>query len=312
MENFKPLVSIVIPVYNGAKYMRQAIDSALAQTYKNTEIIVVNDGSKDNTEQIALSYGDKIRYFAKENGGQSSALNFGIEKMRGDYFSWLSHDDVYYPNKIEEQVKVLTQIKNPTEAFIYSNYEIVDKNTKHIRFVNNPQTPSHEFVYRMLVNIPVNGCTVLIHKSLLEGVGRFTLNKPHTSDVELFLKLGLMVDPYHLPMVLIKSRSHGEQATFKNYKQHLFESNQYGIDSLKLIPSDKLLASSGKRDLACVYRELAIIWSKRGFLNAAQKSIYLYSKSRKNRFLKFQLFFVCVFWYLRVSLKRRIKKVITN
>ena len=80
------MISIIIPVYNGANYMKIAIDSALAQTYENTEVIVVNDGSQDNgkTEEIALSYGDKIRYFAKENGGCASALNFGISKMRGE------------------------------------------------------------------------------------------------------------------------------------------------------------------------------------------------------------------------------------
>src|SRR5256885_962105 len=95
----KPLVSIVIPVYNGSNFLRQAIDSALAQTYQNREIIIVNDGSRDDgkTEAAALSYGDKIRYAAKPNGGCGSALNHGIGLMRGDYFSWLSHDDVYYP-----------------------------------------------------------------------------------------------------------------------------------------------------------------------------------------------------------------------
>ena len=81
---FHPLVSIVIPVYNGANYMREAIDSALAQTYKNIEVIVVNDGSTDNTDEIAKSYGDKIRYFKKENGGVATALNLGIREMRGE------------------------------------------------------------------------------------------------------------------------------------------------------------------------------------------------------------------------------------
>ena len=71
--------------------MREAIDSALAQTYERVEVIVVNDGSTDGTEQIALSYGERIRYFRKENGGVSSALNLGIKEMKGEYFSWLSH-----------------------------------------------------------------------------------------------------------------------------------------------------------------------------------------------------------------------------
>jgi glycosyltransferase involved in cell wall biosynthesis len=78
---FRPKVSIIIPVYNGENYLHEAIDSALAQTYKNIEILVINDGSTDNTEKIALAYKDNINYFFKSNGGQSSALNFGIDKM---------------------------------------------------------------------------------------------------------------------------------------------------------------------------------------------------------------------------------------
>ena len=99
----KPLVSIVIPVYNGANYLRQAIESALGQTWENCEILVVNDGSDDggDTEQAALEFKDRIRYFRKENGGVASALNYGIQRMQGEYFSWLSHDDWYYPDKIE-------------------------------------------------------------------------------------------------------------------------------------------------------------------------------------------------------------------
>ena len=98
MKNIK--VSIIIPVYNGEKYIAQSIESALNQTYKNIEVIVVNDGSSDNTEKIVLEYGDKIKYIRKENGGVASALNVGIKNMTGDFFSWLSHDDLYYPNKI--------------------------------------------------------------------------------------------------------------------------------------------------------------------------------------------------------------------
>ncbi|QQS65316.1 glycosyltransferase family 2 protein [Candidatus Saccharibacteria bacterium] len=108
-----PKVSIIIPVYNGSNFLKEAIDSALAQTYKNLEIIVVNDGSADQgkTEKIAMSYGSKIRYYKKVNGGVSTALNLGIKKMTGDYFSWLSHDDIYYPKKIENQVRFVESLK---------------------------------------------------------------------------------------------------------------------------------------------------------------------------------------------------------
>ncbi|QQS18926.1 glycosyltransferase family 2 protein [Candidatus Saccharibacteria bacterium] len=100
-----PKVSIVIPVYNGSNYLREAIDSALAQTYKNVETIVVNDGSTDGgaTEKIAKSYGSKIRYYNKENGGVASTLNFGTQKMTGEYFSWLSHDDLYEKERLKSK-----------------------------------------------------------------------------------------------------------------------------------------------------------------------------------------------------------------
>ena len=80
MKNFEPLVTIVIPVFNGSNYVTSAINSALAQTYNKVEIVVVNDGSTDNTEEIVKSYGNKIRYFIKKNGGVASALNFAILK----------------------------------------------------------------------------------------------------------------------------------------------------------------------------------------------------------------------------------------
>lgn len=119
----EPLISVVIPVYNGANYLRQAIDSVLNQTYSNIEIIVVNDGSKDQgqTESIALSYGDKIRYIYKENGGVATALNAGISQMKGEYFSWLSHDDVFYPEKIQKQMKLL---KNRSARITACSYYI--------------------------------------------------------------------------------------------------------------------------------------------------------------------------------------------
>ena len=120
--SFDPKVSIIIPVYNGSNYLREAIDSALAQTYKNIEVIVVNDGSDDGgkTESIAKSYRNKIRYIYKKNAGVSTALNAGILAAEGEYISWLSHDDVYIPNKLEVQINYLRNENNP--VILYSDY----------------------------------------------------------------------------------------------------------------------------------------------------------------------------------------------
>ena len=141
---YEPKVTIIIPVYNGSNYLAQAIEAALAQTYLNCEIIVVNDGSKDDgaSEKIALSYGNKIRYYLKENGGVSSALNFSLEKMTGEWFSWLSHDDLYYPNKIEKQVAFINELleKDKTldlsKTVIHCVTESIDKDGKVIKTPN--------------------------------------------------------------------------------------------------------------------------------------------------------------------------------
>ena len=127
---FNPLVSIIIPVYNGSNYMCEAIDSALAQTYKNIEIIVVNDGSDDagKTEEIARNYGNKIRYICKNNGGVSTALNTGIANMKGLYFSWLSHDDIYTPDKIEKEICALSRLANK-DTIILCESGYIDENS---------------------------------------------------------------------------------------------------------------------------------------------------------------------------------------
>lgn len=124
------VATIIIPVYNGSNYLAMAINSALIQTYNPIEIIVVNDGSNDNgkTERIARSYGTRIRYFEKDNGGTASALNYGIKRMQGDYFSWLSHDDLLMPHKIETQLAMIKATRN-NETIAQGNYEMYDQDT---------------------------------------------------------------------------------------------------------------------------------------------------------------------------------------
>ena len=130
---FNPKVSIVIPVYNGANFLTEAIDSALSQSYRNIEIIVINDGSDDGneTDKIARSYGDTIQYYHKKNGGVASALNLGIQKMTGDYFSWLSHDDVYDNKKIGTQIDYLKK-RGSKEIITFSNFKQIDSESRVI------------------------------------------------------------------------------------------------------------------------------------------------------------------------------------
>lgn len=209
----KDLVSIIIPVYNGEKYLREAIDSALSQTYKNIEVIVVNDGSTDNSEEIAKSYGSRIRYFKKENGGVSSALNMGLEKMRGYYFSWLSHDDLYYPEKIEKQVAYARKFDDKT--IVISNWTIINANGE---FIEDKHLDSR------LEKLPtcflafdrktwLNGCAMLIPKAIFEEFGNFNEKLRSTQDYEMWFRISRKIQFKILPDCLLFSRAHKDQGS---------------------------------------------------------------------------------------------------
>ena len=212
--NNRPLVSIVIPVYNGSNYLREAIDSALNQTYDNIEIIVVNDGSIDDTEQIALSYGDKIRYLVKENGGSSSALNYGIKQMKGDYFSWLSHDDLYYPNKIEKE---LSYADNRTVVF--SGFDLIDSSGKIIRKTKSlsdvrkyVESHGNEYLIAQPSRYYFSGCTCLIPRDVFDTVGTFDESLRLVNDWDMWFRI--YAYGYRIVFVdeaLVQSRMHRQQ-----------------------------------------------------------------------------------------------------
>lgn len=219
MAEFNPKVSIIIPVYNGGNYMREAIDSALSQTYDNFEIIVVNDGSKDNgeTERIALTYGDKIRYIHKENGGVSTALNEGIRHMDGEYFSWLSHDDVYTPDKIEKSVSALSRLDDKTTVIRCDSMHI-DENSEPINMKHCQREPRlylwDEALMRLIPRGSMNGCAFLIHRSVFEQCGFFDERLRFNQDGFMWHKMFLnKFSLLEISDVCVKGRIHSKQLT---------------------------------------------------------------------------------------------------
>ena len=244
MSNFNPLVSIIIPVYNGSAYMREAIDSALGQTYENIEVIVVNDGSKDNSEEVALSYGDSIRYFSKKNGGVSTALNLGIANMRGEYFSWLSHDDVYYPNKIEKSIDA---IKDCPERIVYSDYDVIDNDGNVLdtaNFRKYYRYADFECGLFVVLNACANGCTMLISRYNFTKYGTFDETLRTTQDYELFFKMFRDQQLVYINEPLTKYRSHDSQQTNIN-PLVLSEGNALWIGMLDCLSKDEILALGG-------------------------------------------------------------------
>lgn len=211
-EVFFPKVSIVIPVFNGWNYLREAIESALAQTYRNKEVIVVNDGSEDGgkTAEIARSYENRIIYFEKPNGGVASALNFGIGVMAGEYFSWLSHDDAYHPVKLERQVEFLRKL-GKKKVVLYGDFEIIDGQSKHVA-LHHLDRKIVESPLRAILSASIHGCSTLVPRAVFEQVGLFNERLRTVQDNDMWMRVHLAgFDFVHMPEVLIKSRVHPEQ-----------------------------------------------------------------------------------------------------
>src|SRR4030042_3503317 len=114
-----PKISVVIPAYNHQKYVGEAIQSVLDQTFQDFELIIINDGSTDHTEAEILKFKDeRIRYYSQENRGLSAPLNRGIELARGEYFNFLPSDDAFFPDKLEAQLRIFE--KNPSLGLVFA------------------------------------------------------------------------------------------------------------------------------------------------------------------------------------------------
>lgn len=214
----KPLVSIIIPVYNGANFMREAIDSALMQTYPNIEILVVNDGSKDDgeTDKIAKSYGEKIRYIAKENGGSSSALNTGIRNMRGDFFCWLSHDDVYLPDRVGRLMEIM-EAEDAAKTVVICGYSLINEKSEKIFYPKKMMYgifSAEEMLKKMAKGQNICGCSVLVSESLIKKTGCFDETFRYVNDYDYWYRLiNLGTTFVCIEEPLVKMRVHGKQVS---------------------------------------------------------------------------------------------------
>lgn len=258
MKNSKnPLVSIIIPVYNGSRFMEEAINSALNQTYKNIEVIVVNDGSNDNgkTEKIALSYGDKIKYLNKENGGVSTALNLAIKNMKGEYFSWLSHDDVYELDKIEKQINYLNENNLINKnVVLFSDYYLIDEKSNVIaESKKNTFLVNKKPLYGILRG-DINGITLLIPKKAFDECGLFDESKRCTQDYEKWWEMMPKYKFVHMPIFTAKSRYHMSQESHTNPRV-LSEGNPMWLRFMNELSDDVKIELNGS--VYNFYKEMA-------------------------------------------------------
>lgn len=280
---FEPMVAIVIPVYNGQNFLKQAIDSALAQTYRNIEILVVNDGSTDGgaTERVALAYGDRVRYFSKPNGGCSSALNYAIRHARGQYISWLSHDDLITPTKIEKQIAFLAQQGDPGSCIVYGDYSVFYGNSpqhSNVPAVKIPNVRPEDFRYFLTTHNILHGCTLLIPKRAILQHGMFDESLKTVLDFDLWFKLARTERFVYLPSVVVHARAHPDQDTNRKRDVHMKEANDLLARFAEEL-SDSEIKSGSKQQGVVGYYIIAESLLRRNFNDAASHVLKLAEKA---------------------------------
>ena len=216
-------ISAIIPAYNAEKHIARSIDSVLAQTRPVDEIVVVDDGSTDNSASVIKGYGDKVHYIYQPNAGVSAARNAGIEVATGDWIAFLDADDEWASERIQLQIKLLE--RNPDLVWVSGNYMrcLCDENRTRVHMPESEALGRKEVFDNFFAAYAQNmwGCTdtMLIKKSVFEETGLFQVGQQQMEDIDLWWKIGQKypkigyitkpISTYHLNIVgsLIQSQT---------------------------------------------------------------------------------------------------------
>lgn len=260
---YNQLVSIVIPAYNAARYLSETIVSVINQTYTNWELIVVNDGSKDETLTIAKSFANKdprIHIVDKSNTGVSDSRNTGIKVAKGDVLFFLDADDVWNIDNITEKIKRLNE---PSCHAVYSACEIIDeKSVSFSRFLSGSANLRLEDMLLSKGNYTTAPSGIAVKRNVLDKIGGFDTNLSNNADQDFFIRIlatGFKIA--YIPDTLWKYRMHGNSMS-KNValleKDLLYVFNKAAKNNLFVSPAFK------RRCFANVYTVLAGSWWKNG------------------------------------------------
>ncbi|MEW9080056.1 glycosyltransferase family 2 protein [Terrisporobacter glycolicus] len=235
MEN--KLVSIITPVYNSEKYIEECIKSVINQSYKNIEMIIIDDGSTDNSKNIIEKYTESfpfIKYIkCNKNNGVWAARNIGIEKAKGRFISFLDADDLYKKNKIENQINFML---NNNYSFTYTAYDLINENSTSLNKVINAK--EYEDYNRLLKGNDIGCLTVMIDRLKIETPIRFENN--HHEDFVLWLKiLKNNVVAYGLDEILSSYRKSNSSVSHNKIKAAIWTWNIY--TNVEKLPLNKAL-----------------------------------------------------------------------
>lgn len=200
------IVSVIIPTFNSAKYLVSAINSVLAQTYSNFEILIIDDGSTDDTREILKTYTDsRIQYFYQQNAGPAAARNKGINLAKGDLIAFLDADDVWEKDKLSTQIKIFSQ--NNDICMVYNSFVFKPGENKKEKLVRFKNLTRLDFIKYLLID-PFNTIpypsTVMVKKSYFDKAGLFDSELRSGEDWDLWLRLANIGECYYIDKALTR------------------------------------------------------------------------------------------------------------
>jgi glycosyltransferase involved in cell wall biosynthesis len=214
------LVSVVIPCYNNERFLKDAIASALAQTYSSTEVIVIDDGSNDGSLEILRSFGDRIYWETQPNQGAPTARNRGLKRANGTYIKFLDADDILLPDCIERQIQQSQSIAGDRKAIVYGEALWVDQHRQPIpSYPLRPRQVDEDWIAHILTACPLTSCPLHKRDYLLEINGFDpTLRRGQEHDLHLRLVLA-GVEFIHYPDVVYEYRNYetGERISHQSF-----------------------------------------------------------------------------------------------
>lgn len=206
------LISVVLPIYNGEKYMRESIDSIIAQTYENWELIIIDDCSTDATASIAAEYVERdsrIRYYKNEqNLRLPRSLNRGFSLTKGAYLTWTSDDNLFEPEAFS---KLLNSLKENKADFIFTSYDVIDENGKYISTVEIQKDYKD-----LIIGFNVVGACFLYTRNVYNTVGDYQHGKILVEDFDYWQRIFAKFNVIALDEVLYKYRTHSSSLTGTN------------------------------------------------------------------------------------------------
>ncbi len=270
----KPLVSAIIPNYNYARYVGEAVESALGQTYPNIEVIVVDDGSKDNSLEVLEKYRKRIKIIEQENSGVCVARNRGVAESKGEYIAFLDADDVWLPEKIAIQIHELEE--SPGAVFTNCGMQLIDPDGKPLGSLvegksGNVTSTLLGFNEPATVGIASTG---LVSRRIFETISGFDTRLSTAADWDFCFRLSRLGEFIFIPKPLVKYRMHNSNM---HGNIHLMEKDM-------VLCFDKAFAEVGehqdRRDeyYGNLFRVLAGSYFRSGqysdFLRTAAKSVW--------------------------------------